>query len=144
MNYTPKWSPDGTRIVFSSNRSGNYEIWDMNSDGSNPTQLTRNGAGNYVPSWSADGKYIAFHSDLNGGGAGGYDIFLLKVDAPGDNAVDLTNSPGIADIDPAWSPDGFIAYASKKTGVYEIYVMNINGQGNQSPLAVGSEPAWGQ
>ncbi|NIM52761.1 MAG: hypothetical protein GTO22_26535, partial [Gemmatimonadales bacterium] len=41
----PAWSPDGTRIAFASNRDGNYEIYVMDADGSNPVRLTDNPAG---------------------------------------------------------------------------------------------------
>ena len=59
---TPRWSPDGRRILFTSNRSGKYEAWTIRPDGSGPTQLT------YLqdrpvlyPFWSPDGKTLGFH-----------------------------------------------------------------------------------
>jgi TolB protein len=45
------WSPDGTQIVFSSDRDGNYEIYFMNADGSGQTRLTDNPAGDEIPVW---------------------------------------------------------------------------------------------
>jgi len=140
-NYTPRWSPDGKHIVFSSNRSGNYEIWIMDSDGGNPTQITHNGAGNYVPAWSADGKYIALQSDLNGRGT--YDIYRLSMNGLiASTAVDLTNTPGYSEIDPAWSPNGLIAYVSDQSGTNKIYVMSKDFQPSTTYLAEGTEPAW--
>jgi hypothetical protein len=48
----PTWSPDGTKIVFDSNRSGNFEVWVMNADGTNPVKLTNNAAFDGHPSWA--------------------------------------------------------------------------------------------
>jgi len=62
----PNWSPDGTKIVFSSNRGGKYDIWVMGADGSNPQRLTDSSGGNYTPLWSPDGSEIAFISYRDG------------------------------------------------------------------------------
>ncbi len=59
-----QFSPDGKKIVFDSNRSGSYEIWICDSDGSNQQQLTSLGRYAGVPRWSPDGERIAFQSDL--------------------------------------------------------------------------------
>lgn len=48
----PSWYPDGRKIVFTSNRDGNYEIYIMDADGGNPTNLTQNGAKDEMPAWS--------------------------------------------------------------------------------------------
>src|SRR5829696_6723893 len=55
----PRWSPDGQRIAFTSRRTGDYELWIMNRDGSGLRQLTQSGGGHYSP-WSADGAMIAY------------------------------------------------------------------------------------
>ena len=64
----PRWSPDGQRIVFSSRRSGDYELWIVNRDGSGLRQLTQSSGGHYSP-WSADGSMIAYstHAPKNDG-----------------------------------------------------------------------------
>ena len=60
----PAWSPDGTRLAFSSDRGGNYHIWVMNADGSSPVQLsTQNYSSNAT--WSLDGTRIAYSADGN-------------------------------------------------------------------------------
>jgi len=63
----PRWSPDGSRIVFISDKTGEEELWLVNQDGLKPAeQLTSGGkAFRYQPEWSPDGKRIAF-SDKNG------------------------------------------------------------------------------
>jgi Tol biopolymer transport system component len=57
--FWPRWSPDGQRIAFSSRRTGDYEVWIMNRDGSGQRQLTQGGGGHYSP-WSPDGSTIAY------------------------------------------------------------------------------------
>jgi serine/threonine protein kinase/Tol biopolymer transport system component/Flp pilus assembly protein TadD len=55
----PRWSPDGQRIAFSSRRTGDYELWIVDRDGSGLRQLTQSSGGHYSP-WSTDGKMIAY------------------------------------------------------------------------------------
>jgi len=68
----PKWSPDGKRIIFASDEGkdskggNNYDIWLMDNDGSNKTQLTTNGSWDDNPCWSNDGKTIYFRSNRGG------------------------------------------------------------------------------
>lgn len=50
-NRNAAWSPDGSQIVFQSERTGNAEIWIMNEDGSNPVKITNNSAKDAAPSW---------------------------------------------------------------------------------------------
>ena len=75
---TPNFSPDGKRIVFSSNRSGHWEIWICDSDGRNSVQLTSFG-GPYItgtPRWSPDGETIGFDSRPRGKS----DIFVINAE----------------------------------------------------------------
>ncbi len=63
----PRYSRDGTRIAFQSNRSGSVEIWMTDAQGTDPDRLTSfNGPVTSAPSWCSDGKRIAFDSDLSG------------------------------------------------------------------------------
>ena len=71
-DYSPSWSPDGSKIAFSSSRDGNYEIYVMDADGSNQTNLTNNSANDSGPSWSPDGSKIAFSSSR--------DVYIMDVD----------------------------------------------------------------
>lgn len=60
----PVWSPDGTRIAFTSNKEGNYDIFVMDTDGSKITRLTTSKANEKEPSWFPDGKHIAYSSEI--------------------------------------------------------------------------------
>ena len=63
----PQFSPDGRRVAFASDRSGNWEIWLTNPDGSDAVQLTSLGAvASGYPHWSPDGQQIVFHSNVDG------------------------------------------------------------------------------
>lgn len=95
--FTLSWSPDGNRIAFMSNRTGNWEIWAMNSDGSGQVNLTNHTAEDAQPSWSPDGKKIAFSSYRDGH----WEIYVMNAD--GSNQTRLTHTEGNAVL-PVWAP----------------------------------------
>jgi TolB protein len=70
----PAWSPDGKQVAFTTNRDGNYEIYVMNADGSDPRNLTRHRGQDNFPAWSPDGKRVAFVSNR----AGGHDVYVTE------------------------------------------------------------------
>ena len=121
----PGFSPNGSKIAFSSNRDGNSEIWVMNANGSSPVQLTTTDAPvfNVNPAWSPDGAHIAFQTNRD---AGDNEIYVMT--ASGASPINVTNSAG-ADASPSWSPDGTkIAFRSaRNSGNNEIYVMDAEG-----------------
>jgi uncharacterized protein (DUF885 family) len=142
----PTWSPDGSQIAFVSNEhpnvltySGRFQVWVMNSDGSEPALLTEFGGANTSPDWSPDGSRIAFDSTRDGN----YEIYTMAAD--GSDPVNLSLHPA-QDMGPTWSPDGSrIAFVSDRDGDQEIYVMNADGTG-QSRLTecygFDKAPAW--
>jgi dipeptidyl aminopeptidase/acylaminoacyl peptidase/uncharacterized protein (DUF2249 family) len=110
----------GSRIVFTSNRDGNYEVYIMNSDGTNLVNLTNNAANDYKPIWAPDDEII-FESNRDGNA----EIYAMKLD--GTDLTNITNNEA-SDISPALSPDtNMLAFASDRTGNYDIYVMDKNG-----------------
>ena len=120
-DYYPSWSPDGSRIVFFSDRDGNYEIYSMNPDGSNQTRLTDNPAGDRQPSFSPNGQQILFVSERDGN----VEIYVMNAD--GSDQKRLTENPA-SDHCPFFSPDGKkILFNSNRDGNREIYIMNANG-----------------
>jgi len=142
----PSWSPDGSKIAFSSWRDGGGdEIYVMNADGTGQTRLTY-GLEKYAwaPSWSPDGSKIAFASTgLDGG-------WIYVMNADGSGATRLINwGAGVFDFGPSWSPDGSkIVFPSSDGGPggYEIYVVNIDGSGvtnlTNNPALLDYYPSW--
>jgi TolB protein len=93
-----RWSPDGTRIAFTSYRSGNADIYLMRPDGTGVVQLTHDAADDTEPAWSPDGRRIAFVSTRTGGS----NLYLMNLDGTGVRS--LTGESG--GFEPSWSPDG--------------------------------------
>lgn len=115
----PDWSPDGSRIVFQSYRTGNFHIWSVPATGGALTQHTDGVCDDREPRWSPDGKTIAFSSDRGGGR---YAIYLLDV-ASGKVTPFSTGSTN--DSEPCWSPDGKrIAYVAGGT---KLIVATLDG-----------------
>jgi Tol biopolymer transport system component len=98
------WSPDGQELAFTSNRSGNEEIWavDPRQEGAAPRQLTDDGAGDWVPAYYPDGSRIAFVSDRTG------EPEIWSMARDGTDLRNLTNHPQHFDGNwsLSWSPDG--------------------------------------
>ena len=112
--YNAAISPDGTRIAFSSTRSGSDEIWLADHEGRNLAQLTTsaNPDGTNTPAWSPDGTRIAYVSRPEGAAAA--DVFVIPV--TGGSPVRITDDPD-ADANPTWSADGkWIYFAPQRAG----------------------------
>jgi Tol biopolymer transport system component len=117
-----QYSPDGKRIVFSSNRSGTMEIWMCDSEGKNVNQVTSfGGPPTGSPKWSPDGRWIAFDSRPNGNP----DIFVLAADG---GVPRRLTTDAAQDVVPQWSRDGrFLYFASNRTGNYQVWKMPAEG-----------------
>jgi eukaryotic-like serine/threonine-protein kinase len=119
---SPTYSPDGRKIAFSSTRSGTYEIWVCEADGTSPVQLTNfGGPVTGTPRWSPDGRWIAFDSRE----AGNPDIFVIS--SEGGMPRRLTTEAS-EDIVPSWSRDGrFIYFSSTRSGSLQVWKMPVEG-----------------
>jgi serine/threonine protein kinase/Tol biopolymer transport system component len=122
QDFGPQYSPDGRRIVFVSDRTGNTEIWACNADGLNPLQLTFFGGPDVgSPRWSSDSRQIAFDSILQGHRV----IFVIS--AEGGQPRRLTEET-FDDVRPSWSKDKqWIYFGSNRTGEWQLWKQLLQG-----------------
>ena len=112
-----------SRIFFSSNRDGDWDIYSMDVNGDNLVQLTDHPASDHQPAASPDGRRIAFTSERGGTP----DLYVM--DSDGNNVIGLAHE-GFSKFGPTWSPDGTrIAFCSLRdvVGNFEIYAMDADG-----------------
>ena len=112
-----------SRIVFASNRDGDWDIYSMDVNGENLLQLTNHRTTDEDPAWSPDGRRIAFNSNR------GLSPELYTMDSDGNNAIRLTHD-SFQKSRPSWSPDGKrIVFSSFRldVGNSEIYAMDADG-----------------
>ena len=144
-DWDPTWSPSCAnpaatcRIAFTSHRSGDSDIWVMDSYGRNLINVTQNPAWDYWPAWSPDGTRVAFISERDGDP----ELFIQPVD--GGSATQLTFN-NESDRLPAWSPDGTqIAFAAVRDDSEAIHLINVDGT-HERPLTrwplKATAPAW--
>lgn len=116
----PAWTPDG-RILFASDRDGDFDIYVMDADGDNLMQLTDDPSLESGPVVSPDGKQIAYGSDA----VDGYQIWLMG--ANGESPEQLTSMPGYTNA-AEWSPDGsIIAFYSNDSDNFDVYTIKPDG-----------------
>jgi Tol biopolymer transport system component len=139
---SPAWSPDGSRVAFSSFRDGNWEIYVVSVDGSGLTRLTEDEpcCGNRFdahPEWSPDGSRIYFHTDRDTNSDFTHNFEIYSMDPGGSELTNLTRSPeneGRSTL----SPDGTkIAVHRPVNGVHDIFVMSSTGA---DPVNVSTTP----
>ena len=118
---SPRYSPDGKRIAFASDRTGGTEVWVCDGEGQNQMQLTDFGGHAGSPRWSADGRWIGFDARPEGSS----DVYV--VGSEGGSPRRLTTEPS-ADIMPVWSKDGrWIYFGSDRAGDWQIWRMPAAG-----------------
>ncbi|SRR6266508_241483 len=143
----PRFSPDGGKIVFSSDRTGSRAIYTMNPDGNNVEQLTSDSLVAGDPDWSPTGDRIVFENNF----CASCDVSdILVMDSSGANVTQLTRSLG-NNLQPRWSPDGqsivFWHQEPPRFDVGDIYTMNVDGTSitnlTSSPQLNDGMPSWG-
>ncbi len=124
-DHGPQISPDGKRIAFDSARSGSYEVWVCEADGSNPIQLTSFGGGD--PRWSPDGRQIVFESRAESHYAN-----IYVINAEGGTPRRLTTDSS-AHVVPNWSRDGrWIYFTSNKSNGEDWQLWKMPAEGGQA------------
>ena len=112
------------RIVFHSERSGNFDIWSMKADGSDLRQLTTAPELDVEPAWAPDGQQIVFVSGRDDPNKPA----IYVMDADGGNQRLLVKVEGALCNGPVWSPDGTrIAFFSSLGGHYGLHLVNADG-----------------
>jgi TolB protein len=121
LSLSPSWSPDGSRIVYTSFGKGSTDMYIVNRDGGARQKLDTGVSLNSSPTYSPDGSKIAFV----GSQRGNTDIWVI--DADGKNPRRMTNDSSIEST-PAWSTNGReISFTSSRSGTPQIYVMDAEG-----------------
>jgi TolB protein len=126
-NAYPSWSPDGSRLVFQSNRSGHWVLYTMNADGSDVAALTEDQFRSVGPVWSPDGTLILYVSNNEDEWE---DLWVVRPDGTGKRNV--TNTPSVNESHPHWGPGGRRIIFNATTDVTlegneEVYEMNLDG-----------------
>jgi len=138
IDTSASYSPDGSQIVFSSDRGGSPQLYVMNADGSNPQRISFSDGSYSTPVWSPRGDYIAFTKQSQGQ----FSIGVMKPDGSGERLL----TSGFHNEGPTWSPNGrVIMFFRQDQGQGpKIYSIDITGR-NERVVPTphdASDPAW--
>ncbi|PYQ76671.1 MAG: hypothetical protein DMG04_02905 [Acidobacteria bacterium] len=143
LNITPRWSPDGRSIAYTSYRRGPPQVFISNIFQGTLEEATKGErvGQNWLPAWSPDGQRICFGSTRDGGSS---QLYVINRD--GSALRRLTNDKWV-NTTPTWSPSGNqIAFVSDRTGSPQIYVINADGVGAPQRISTSEsyadKPAW--
>jgi TolB protein len=139
ISLSPRISPDGSRLAFSSMTKSGWDILMYSMDLNRLVAFPKFGGTNLSPAWSADGSKLAFSSSRTG------DPEIFVVDQSGGNLKRLTVSK-LPDVSPVWNPKtgAQIAWVSGRTGLPQIYTMESDGTNVQRMTDGGYavSPSW--
>ncbi len=120
-HFHPAWSPDGSKIVFSSDGDGHQGLFIVNADGTGEVQIT-NGESDLSPSWSPDGAKIV--DDAKAQGSSAYLLFVINADGTGQ--LKLTQGDN-DEYEAVFSPDGTRLAFTVQGGGNDIWLINSDG-----------------
>ncbi len=136
--WTPVWSPDGTKIAYSERVNGGLgdaEIYVMDADGSNPVNITNHPADDWEPTWSPDGAKIAFSTERGPNDL--RELWVMAADGSDQVKIEIPGAPR----KPAWSPDGnLILFNTGVTNMgQEVMAVSVDGA---TVLQLSNNPAY--
>ena len=141
IDVAPVWSPDGSRIVFASNREGTLNLYQKPASGAGKEELLlKTDLAKFPLDWSADGRFLLYQVNDP---RTKYDLWVLPLF--GDQKPFPFLQTEFNERYGRFSPDGrLIAYASDESGAYQIYVQSFPTSGGKFPVSTngGSFPAW--
>ena len=139
----PVWSPDGSQIVFYSNRKGAFDLYQKSSAGTEDEQLLLESPATKVPlDWSADGRFLLYRNDDPQTAS---DLWVLPMTGTGERKPFAVVKTDFQDRDGQFSPDTkWIAYQSNESGRFEIYIQPFPGPGPKTQISAsgGIQVRW--
>lgn len=140
-DFNPVWSPDGTRIAYTSKGKGNRDICVRSAGGAGTgSKVLVSNVDKNSESWSGDGRLLSIHLQQPGNS----DVIAMPMDQPGTQPVTLRGTR-YNESGSQFSPDGrLIAYASNESGRNEIYVQTVQRDGGRWQISTdtGIQPSW--
>ncbi|UCA45258.1 Tol-Pal system beta propeller repeat protein TolB [Pseudochrobactrum sp. XF203] len=137
IDTSASYSPDGSKIVFESDRGGRQQIYVMGADGSNPQRVSFGNGSYSTPVWSPRGDLIAFTKQSGGQ----FSIGVMKTDGSGERLL----TSGFHNEGPTWAPNGrVLMFFRESGGSSRLYTIDLTGRNErqiQTPNAA-SDPAW--
>ena len=139
IDTSPSYSPDGSQVVFTSDRGGQPQIYVMGADGSNQTRISFGGGSYSTPVWSPRGDLIAFTKQSGGE----FQIGVMKTDGSGERIL----SSGFQQEGPTWAPNGRVLMFFREaagSGGPRLYSIDLTGRNEQAipTQNFASDPAW--
>lgn len=141
----PALSPDRSQLAFASDRTGFWDLYVMNLQTGNVTQVTDSPEYDSAPSWSPDAQWLAFETYTNDN----LEISVVSVNDRGQPILPITEDPA-SDHSPVWAPDGrHVAFISTRGGDSDVWLANLDLAGNEryqnlsnTPFAAENHPVW--
>jgi len=121
----PKWAPDGKRLVFSSSRTGHYDLYEIDADGGGREKLLyASNENKTATNWSPNGRFLLYSAPT---GLGAEGIWALPLDASASPTPVVLTRTRAREREAVFSPDSrWIAFVSDESGTQEVYVRSFS------------------